>query len=149
MKVLDLQCAQRHVFEGWFASEDDFLNQCDRGLVTCPVCADARITKMLSAPRLNLMASRGSSTPPSTNESDSAADSVEQAAWLALARHVIEQTDDVGTQFAEVARRIHYGEVQSRAIRGQASPAQTAALIEEGIAVAPLLLPEVFKGQLQ
>ena len=149
MKVLDLQCAQRHVFEGWFASEDDFLNQCDRGLVTCPVCADASITKMLSAPRLNLMVSRGSSTPPSTNELDNAADSVAQVAWLALARHVIEQTDDVGTQFAEEARRIHYGEVQSRAIRGQASPAQTAALIEEGIAVAPLLLPEVFKGQLQ
>ena len=104
---------------------------------------------MLSAPRLNLMASRGSSTSPATNELDNAADSVAQAAWLALAWHVIEQTDDVGTQFAEEARRIHYGEVQSRAIRGQASPAQTAALIEEGIAVAPLLLPEVFKGQLQ
>lgn len=54
MKVLDLQCRQGHVFEGWFASEDDFQGQKQRGLVQCPLCADDHIEKRLSAPRLNL-----------------------------------------------------------------------------------------------
>lgn len=149
MKVLDLLCGQRHVFEGWFASEIDYLSQCERGLVTCPICNDANITKKLSAPRLNLTASRASSPPPPALPAPASFDSVEQAAWLALARHVVKHTDDVGAQFAEEARKIHYGEVEMRAIRGHASPSQTASLIEEGIAVVPLLLPEAFKGQLQ
>ena len=54
MKVLDLQCRQGHVFEGWFASEDDFQGQKQRGLVQCPLCGDDHIEKRLSAPRLNL-----------------------------------------------------------------------------------------------
>lgn len=149
MKVLDLLCGQRHVFEGWFASEIDYLSQCERGLVTCPICNDSNITKKLSAPRLNLTAGRESSPPPAALPAPASLDLVEQAAWLALARHVVKHTDDVGAQFAEEARKIHYGEVKMRAIRGQASPSQTASLIEEGIAVVPLLLPEAFKGQLQ
>ena len=54
MKVLDLQCGQMHVFEGWFASENDFADQHARGLVTCPMCGDGSVTKKLSAPRFNL-----------------------------------------------------------------------------------------------
>jgi len=56
MKVLDLCCKNGHTFEGWFASELDFVGQCERLLVQCPVCGDASITKKLSAPRLNLSA---------------------------------------------------------------------------------------------
>jgi hypothetical protein len=149
MKVLDLQCARSHVFEGWFASETDFVNQCDLGLVTCPVCADASITKMLSAPRLNLMTRPDTSASTPGSVPGRSADSAAQAAWLALARHVMDHTDDVGEQFAEEARKIHYGEVKSRAIRGQASLEQTVSLLDEGIAVVPLRLPDAFKGPLQ
>ena len=64
MKVLDLQCGSEHVFEGWFASEDDFVSQLGRGLVACPMCGDTHITKKLSAPRLNLGAARAPEPPP-------------------------------------------------------------------------------------
>ena len=149
MKVLDLRCAQRHVFEGWFDSESDFVSQCDRGLVTCPVCSDASITKMLSAPRLNLSVNHATaqSSPVASKAGSDAA--VAQAAWLAIARQVMEKTDDVGAQFAEEARKIHYGESNLRAIRGQASLEQAVSLIEEGISIAPLHLPEAFKRPLQ
>jgi hypothetical protein len=40
MKVLNLQCAHGHGFEGWFGSEDDFQDQLGRGLVECPMCGD-------------------------------------------------------------------------------------------------------------
>ena len=59
MKVLDLQCAQQHVFEGWFDSENDYQSQLTRGLLTCPMCGDASVSKKLSAPRLNLSTARG------------------------------------------------------------------------------------------
>lgn len=149
MKVLDLQCGHQHVFEGWFASEDDFLGQQGRGLVECPVCGDASITKRLSAPRLNLGGSR--SETPSMPEvvTTAAPDQTLQATWMAVARRIVANTDDVGDRFAEEARKIHYGEAKERGIRGQASRADTDALIEEGIAVMPFPLPEALKGQLQ
>ena len=148
MKVLDLQCSGSHVFEGWFASEDDFASQLARGLVSCPMCADTRVSKKLSAPRLNLGHGRAPDAPAqdvvATNP-----DTEVQLAWMALARRVLANTDDVGARFAEEARRIHYGETPQRGIRGKASAAETESLLDEGIAVMQLSLPDALKGQLQ
>lgn len=146
MKVLNLQCSHSHGFEGWFASEDDFQGQLARGLVECPMCGDTAVTKMLSAPRLNLGAS-----PPAESRQEvvSVPETELQAAWLKMVRHVMANTDDVGERFAEEARRIHYGETKQRGIRGQASPEETEALLEEGIGVLPLPIPKALKGPVQ
>jgi hypothetical protein len=175
MKVLDLQCRQAHVFEGWFGSEDDFQTQRGRGLVQCPLCGDDQIDKRLSAPRINLGArapasspgpaathlpsppqavpapAQAASRPPASVQGGFASQQSPQAqaAWLELARKIVAQTEDVGTQFAAEARRMHYGDVPERAIRGEASLEQTQALLEEGIPVLPLALPEAAKKTLQ
>lgn len=151
MKVLDLQCPHRHVFEGWFSSEEDFTGQLARGLVACPICGDTAIAKMLSAPRLNLGIPREETAPRQEVQEvvSGATEQALQAAWLQVARRIMAQTDDVGTRFAEEARKIHYGETPERGIRGQASLEETQALIEEGIAVMPLPLPEALKEPLQ
>ena len=149
MKVLDLQCAQAHVFEGWFASEEEFASQLERDLVSCPMCGDTAVTKRLSAPRLNLASPRAQEEPKQEVIAPESTDTALQAAWLAVARRVVANTEDVGERFAEEARRIHYGETSRRGIRGRASHAETEALIEEGISVLPLALPEALKGRLQ
>jgi hypothetical protein len=145
MKVLNLQCSQRHSFEGWFASEDEFQRQHSAGLVECPLCGDTGVRKMLSAPRLNL----GASEPQAKQEVMNTSDISLQTAWMKMVRHVIANTDDVGERFAEEARRIHYGEAQERGIRGQASPQETEALLDEGIGVLPLPVPKALKETLQ
>ena len=145
MKVLNLQCSQQHSFEGWFASEDDFQGQLARGLVECPICEDRAISKMLTAPRLNL----GAADPEQKREVMSASDATMQAAWLKAVRHLMANTEDVGERFPEEARRIHYGESADRGIRGQASAKETEALLEEGIGVLPLPIPKAMKGPLQ
>ena len=163
MKVLDLQCAHAHAFEGWFASEDDFQGQLARGLVECPLCGDREITKKLSAPRLNLATVRGDKPPtdavPATPAGEATAAPSQdvaslapqqlQAAWLQMVQHVMAHTEDVGEKFADEARKIHYGEAQERNIRGQASREETEALQEEGIAVMPLPMPAALKGPVQ
>jgi hypothetical protein len=158
MKVLNLQCPQHHVFEGWFGSEADFLSQCARDLVQCPACGDPSVTKMLSAPRLNLS---GATAPQSTQATQSAVSPVPTrsdeassrlaltAAWTEVSKRLAANTTDVGDQFAEQARKMHYGETESQAIRGQTSLAEARELVEEGIDVLPLLLPEAMKGPLQ
>ena len=149
MKVLDLKCEQQHVFEGWFGSEADFLNQRARGLVECPVCGNASITKRLSAPRLNLTSAPAGLSSTQDVVASAESEPALQAVWMALAKRILANTVDVGNNFAEEARKIYYGEVKARGIRGQASRAQTDSLLEEGIAVMPLPLPEALKGQLQ
>ncbi len=155
MKVLDLHCASGHLFEGWFASEDDFQGQLARGLVQCPMCADTAITKRLSAPRLNLGAAAPAPERPAAPAKPGRQDvmippeAALQAAWMKAVAHVMAHTEDVGERFAEEARRIHYGETDERGIRGQASREETQALLEEGIAVLPLPVPPALKGPLQ
>ena len=165
MKVLNLQCAHQHDFEGWFGSEDDFQGQLTRGLVECPLCGDRQVTKQLSAPRLNLSTSRGERevsapktevttpsavpTPAPAQEVTSMSPAQVQAAWLQAVQHVMANTEDVGQRFAEEARKMHYGESEERGIRGQATPEQTRDLLEEGISVMPLPIPDALKGPVQ
>ena len=66
-----------------------------------------------------------------------------------MVRRVMAETVDVGDRFADEARRMHYGEAEERGIRGQATPEQTEALLEEGIAVMPLPIPDSLKTTLQ
>lgn len=151
MKVLDLSCRHGHVFEGWFASEDDFQSQKGRGLVQCPLCGDAQIEKRLSAPRLNLGAAAPAPAAPSAPAPSASTPSRQalQAAWLRASRELIAKTEDVGARFAEEARRMHQGEIEARGIRGQATLKEAAALLEEGIAIVPLPLAGGAKETLQ
>jgi hypothetical protein len=72
-----------------------------------------------------------------------------QAAYLQMARTLMAQTEDVGNQFAEEARKMHYGEADERAIRGQATQDEALELLDEGIDVMQLPLPKALKESLQ
>ncbi|QTN28309.1 DUF1178 family protein [Rhodoferax sp. AJA081-3] len=143
MKVLDLQCTLGHVFEGWFGSEADFVEQHQKSLVHCPLCGDPAVSKKLSAPRLSLSGSR--EAPQSPSEKSAAPSDALQA----LVKKLVSETTDVGSDFAEEARKIHYGETESRGIRGTATVDETQALADEGIEVLALPLPMVPKERLQ
>ncbi|QHE92043.1 DUF1178 family protein [Pandoraea fibrosis] len=157
MKVFDLRCAHEHTFEGWFGSEDDYLSQQARGLVTCPVCGDTAIVRMPSAPRLNLSGAtaRADAAPAAAQGAHEAVSGAIEAKrelqtlWMKAVRHVMANTEDVGSNFAEEARKIHYQEAPERNIRGTVSREETEALAEEGIDVMPLPIPDGFKDTLQ
>jgi hypothetical protein len=144
MKVLDLRCGNDHRFEGWFDSEDDFQSQDRRGLVQCPVCADDQVMRLPSAPRLNVANLRSEPERRRSRRADGDAD-----AWMRAVRHLMANTEDVGERFPEEARRIHYGEIEERGIRGQASREAADALREEGIEVFSLPVPAALKGPIQ
>ena len=145
MKVLNLQCAHGHGFEGWFASQDAFDTQLADGLVECPMCGDTAITKLLAAPRLNL----GSPKPPAEKPAQPVAVDSPEARWMRAVREVMARTEDVGERFVDEARKMHYGEAEERGIRGKATPEQAQSLAEEGIPVFSLPLPAALKETLQ
>ncbi len=149
MKVLDLRCGAGHGFEGWFASEDDYGSQRERGLLDCPVCGNAEVTRLPSAPRLNLSGARApeaaqaqlpavapAATPTVTELAVHG--SAATSRFIEAVAELLKNTQDVGPRFAEEARRIHYGESEAKAIRGQATPEEREALADEGIEVFTL-----------
>ncbi|GJG93263.1 DUF1178 family protein [Cupriavidus pauculus] len=151
MKVLDLRCAHDHRFEGWFASEEDAQSQISRDLVQCPVCGDHAVSRLPSAPRLNL--SGATAKPAPTQRRDGEPGNAEaqqmmqalQAHYLKAVRQVLAQTEDVGERFVEEARRMHYEEAPERGIRGSATAEDVQALADEGIDTFPLIVPDALK----
>lgn len=148
MIVLNLRCNNRHRFEGWFASNDTFLRQSTDGQVTCPICGNHEIKRLPSNPRIRRASSSASSnassnTPAKTDETGAKAGSAadQMGSMLALMRHILEESEDVGERFPEEARRIHYNEAPRRTIRGLATAEDSAELEEEGIMVVSLPIP--------
>jgi len=134
--VFELICPDRHRFEGWFASSDDFESQKSRGLLSCPVCSDSSIKKLLTA-------------KIGKHEAESAGEKARPVPAQAplpgnlneLIDYALLNTENVGEDFPSEARRIHYKEVVQRNIRGIATGEETRELLEEGIAVTRLPVP--------
>jgi len=64
-------------------------------------------------------------------------------------RELMRRSEDVGSAFAEEARRIHYKESPERSIRGQTTLDEAEALRDEGIEVMAMPLLPAFKDTLQ
>ena len=131
MIVFELACANDHRFEAWFRDGAAFDRQSADGDVSCPYCADSRVSKAPMAPHVAKTSER----------SDDGDDRMKKATrelmnvMEDLRRHVEDNCDYVGVDFAEEARRIHYGEKAARNIYGESSENETSALKEEGIDV--------------
>ena len=143
MKVFNLRCGAGHDFEGWFASEEDFLSQQQGGLLSCPECGDMQVEKMLSAPHINLGHGKAQPSAGQPTEEQQQRRRVVQAMYERMVQHVIEHTTDVGEEFADQARKMHHGEVAEAPIRGRTSQEEAQQLRDEGIEVVSLPVPSV------
>jgi hypothetical protein len=136
MKVYRLGCEHGHDFEGWFASPEAFDRQSAAGDVSCPLCDSRTVVRRPSAPYVNTGARQAPEVPVAATAPAQAAKL--SAAIAALKAYVMAHTEDVGRQFPEVARRMHYGEEDARGIRGRVTPQEAGELQEEGIAAVAL-----------
>jgi hypothetical protein len=138
--VFDLSCENNHRFEGWFASNEEFTQQLERTLITCPLCGNSNIVRLPHA--VHIKADVGERTaraePPAAGQQYA---NLGSEVLVKLVEHIIENTVDVGAAFPEEARKIHYHEAPDRKIRGTASREEVEALKKEGIEVVALPLP--------
>lgn len=127
-----LHCSKGHSFDAWFRNAAAFDEQQARGIVTCAVCGDAAVEKALMAPAV-------ATSEKSVALSAGVPDPAKLRAMLrAYRQHVIASADNVGTRFAEEARKIHFEETEARGIYGQATRDEVVALLDEGIDFMPL-----------
>jgi hypothetical protein len=172
MKVYNLSCSFDHRFEGWFASEEDCLTQQASGMLACPLCNSTAITRMPSAPHIakshfkedegqrseTVALTKLSPAENQPNQNEVAAitrtdhsqlQAQVQAAFLNGVRELMNRSEDVGSGFAEEARKIHYKESPERSIRGQTTADEAESLREEGIEVLSLPVIPLLKNTLQ
>jgi len=158
-----LSCEGGHTFESWFQNSAAYDKQAKRGLVTCPICASAKVEKAIMAPRLARADVPEPPRPiqapppaaPATAPAPQTAPAKTAVAIMSpqerelrsklkeLRDHVTKNANYVGARFPEEARKIHYGETAHRSIYGEASPDEAKALHDEGIEFHPLpVLPD-------
>ena len=165
-----LQCERRHAFDSWFQDSASYDRQAKRGFVSCPMCNSVKVEKSIMAPQIprkgrtaeqrageekvmrttvrrKKAAAAEAASVPATVPSPEPLLMAQEKELLSklkeLRDHIKANADNVGEQFPEQARKMHYGEIEHRPIYGDASPTEAKALIEEGVEVMPMpVLPE-------
>lgn len=124
MIVFDLKCPQGHKFEGWFDDGSAYEDQKDRGLISCPVCNDADISKMPTA-----FSIKSSHPDKAIYLQQKELARIENK----IAAFIENNFDNVGHNFATEALKIHYGVTEPRNIRGTSTQEEEKTLKEEGV----------------
>lgn len=161
MILYNIKCRKDHVFETWFRDSAAYEEQVEAGAISCPTCGSRKVEKALMAPRLarsgrSRDAGRhshpqdrpggapgdqpggvpegGPGKPPATRAVKETAEAAEVMGQLRELRQKVEENCDyVGGNFAEEARKIHYGEEDPRSIYGETSDEQAKELNDEGV----------------
>ena len=135
MILFDLQCEKNHKFECWFASSANYEKQLKNKMIICPYCNSTEIKKSLMAPNINTK--NTSKYSKKSNKQNLAQNNLEKQIKK-FKKYIEQNTDNVGKNFAEEARKIYYGETKSRPIRGESTEKEAQELKEEGIPFAKL-----------
>jgi len=130
MIVYNLHCKNSHEFEGWFKDSSAFDEQAAGGKLLCPICNSKKVGKAIMAPAVSGTKKESISAPEEMRKM--------RQFMTGLRRQVLETAENVGTKFAEEARKIHYGETEERPIYGETTIKEAIELVEEGVDVAPL-----------
>ena len=132
--IYDLKCEKNHIFEGWFNDSTAFEDQKKKKLVTCPVCGSLNID--IAPSSITVMGKRTGQF--SQNNKD-----ISPMKALRTFHEYMDKTfEDVGNRFAEVALKIHFGEEDSRNIKGTTTKKEEAVLREEGVPFVKIPIPK-------
>ena len=134
MIVFDLECSEGHIFEAWFNDTQSFEEQKAKGMISCPYCNDNLVSKVISP-----VTTKTSSEPDEKTEEES-------IDYARLAKEIVDYVDknfdDVGTEFAKEALKMHYDVAEKRNIKGSATADEEKMLEDEGIEFFKLAVPK-------
>lgn len=137
MIALDLKCSREHYFEGWFAGLEAFDRQLRAGEIQCPVCEDNKISRLLSPVAIR----RHGESPP-----DSLPVAAPEVAlsrkWQEIKSFIQKHFEEVGTDFAKEALKMHYGAAERRNIKGSSTSDEEEVLRKEGVEFFKLPVPK-------
>ncbi len=131
MISVDLECENKHLFEGGFKDFSSYKNQLDNGMIACPVCGSMKIKRLYTGCSFQ-------ARPASGTAIESKCSNIFEA-LRSFNNYVRQNFENVGDGFAEKARAMHYDIEKKKNIYGSASIDDLSSLAEEGIEVVPML----------
>ena len=123
----NLVCECGKDFESWFSSSTEYEVLKKKKLVSCIYCNSTSVKKSIMSPNL----------PVKSNENSKKVQ-LEQnikKQLLNFRRYIEKNCKNVGDNFPQEARNIHYDKKTAKGIYGKATQKETAELLEEGIEV--------------
>ena len=126
----NLICRCGETFESWFSSSNEYDVLKKKKLINCIYCNNTSIKKSVMAP--NLFSKSNKIITITKLEKKI------KKELLNFRRYIEKNCKNVGNNFSQEARRIHYDKKMSKGIYGKASAEETNELIEEGIDVATI-----------
>ena len=123
-----LKCEKEHTFDSWFQSSSAFEKLKSAKMVVCSVCGSSNVEKAIMAPRVN------KNQKINVKKRKNAA----EKAIAELKKHVEQNSDYVGANFAKEARAMYLGDLPERPIYGEAKADEAKSLVDDGIPVTPL-----------
>ena len=126
----NLICRCGETFESWFSSSNEYDILRKKKLINCIYCNNTSIKKSVMAP--NLFSKSNKIITKTKLEKKI------KKELLNFRRYIEKNCKNVGNNFSQEARKIHYDKKTSKGIYGKASTEETNELIEEGIDVATI-----------
>ena len=126
----NLICNNDHNFESWFKDSTSCNDQIKSKNVLCPECNSNLVTKALMSPRIPKKGSNNNqeNTILSNGRNNNLNDAIRK-----IRDEIKKNSEYVGKEFPEEARKIHYHESEERSIYGEATAKDIKELHEEGI----------------
>lgn len=149
MVIYDLICRKEHVFEGWFPSLEGYEEQREAKQLSCPVCGSKKVTRLPNACAVLTKKERVEAPAPSPSgrqtrvQGKAVSPQDLKEALIRLHHHVQTNFEDVGSEFAKEAIRIHQGEGEERPIYGTATKVEKEELDEANVPYMALPKPEL------
>ena len=128
MIKFNLKCECGSTFESWFSSSNEYFSLQKKKLINCIYCNSTKIKKSIMAPNL---------TSKSNKDVDKNNYKLKKE-LMKIRKYIEKNCKNVGDNFAQEARNIHYDKKNSTGIYGKATPEETSELEEEGIEVATI-----------
>tara|TARA_Y100001970_G_C14224731_1_gene854888 strand:+ start:2459 stop:2875 length:417 start_codon:yes stop_codon:yes gene_type:complete len=126
----NLICECGKTFESWFLNSAKFDSLNKKKLISCISCHSTSVKKSVMAPNL----SSKSNKIAKQNKLEKKI----RKQLLDFRKYIEKNCKNVGDNFTQEARRIHYDKKSSKSIYGKATPEQTSELLEEGIEVSTI-----------
>jgi len=126
----NLICGCGKTFESWFSSSNEYEALKKKKLINCIYCNNSSVKKTVMAP--NLSSKSNKITKKVKLESKI------KRELINIRKYIEKNCKNVGDNFSQEARSIHYDKKTSKGIYGKATPEETDELIEEGIDVATI-----------
>jgi hypothetical protein len=126
----NLVCECGKDFESWFSSSTEYDVLKKRKLVNCIYCNSTSVKKSIMSPNL-----------PAKSQKKSKKVQLEQnikKQLLNFRRYIEKNCKNVGDNFPQEARNIHYDKKTSKGIYGKATQEEANELLEEGIEVGTI-----------